>query len=147
LHRQKKHGEAACIVTLDEYRKACQSNNTRITIAQFKSFVHEIIREAKDILHEHLFFGVRRMNLDLVNMVDRMAKMEHGFLLMDIAGNRLGVGLKYMSAALQSASQEKTLLDERGGWMRERVLQYLDEKKRYSTQLTSAKKKRDISRD
>ena len=85
-----------------------------------------------DILKKDLLFGAGGINVDLLNLQDVMMERKNGFSLLDIEMNRLGGGLRYMLSLAKRASPEKTLMD--GGseaWRRDRVLRYLDRKKRY----------------
>jgi len=122
------------VVNWDADGEGLQIKDTRITLVGFRSFVHGIILEAKDILNKHLFFGVGQMNLDLTNMRDIMMERTNGFSLIDIETNRLGGGLRHMLLLAKRASPEKTLMKPGSEeWRRERVLVYLERKKRHTS--------------
>lgn len=119
------------VVTWDADGQGLQIKNVRVTMAGFKTYVRGIISEARDIMIKELLFGVGEMRLDLLNMRDVMTEKKNGFSMIDIEVNRLGGGLRYLLNLLKSASPEKTLLKGGEEWRRDRVLRYLERKKRY----------------
>ena len=119
------------VVTWDADGEGLQIKDTRVTMVGFKIYVRGIISEAKDIMKKELLFGAGEMTLDLLNMRDVITEKKNGFSMIDIEINRLGGGLRYMLNLVKSASPEKTLLKGEEEWRRDRVLRYLEWKKRY----------------
>jgi len=119
------------VITWDADGQGLQIKDTRVTMAGFKTYIRGIISEARDIMNKELLFGVGEMRLDLVNMRDVMTEKKNGFSMIDMEINRLGGGLRYLLNLVKSASPEKTLLKGAEEWRRDRVLRYLERKKRY----------------
>ena len=119
------------VVTWDSDGQGLQIKDTRVTLDGFKMYIRGIISEAQDIVNKELLFGVGEMRLDLSNMRDIMTDKRNGFSMIDIETNRLDRGLKYMLNIVKRASPEKTLLKGGEEWRWDRVLRYLERKKRY----------------
>ena len=128
----------AGVITWDEDGLGLQIKDKHMTIEGFKLMSHGVIKEAKDVLDTELLFGCGQMTLDLANMRDVMSERKKGFCLIDDERNRLGGGLRDMLSLVKLASPEKTLLDGRQQWRRDRVIGYLERKKRFLELLMAA---------
>jgi Orsellinic acid/F9775 biosynthesis cluster protein D len=129
------------VVTWDADGEGLQIKDTRVTMVGFKSYVQDIISEAQDIVYKDLLFSVGGIRLDLLNMRDVMMEKKNGFSMIDIETNRIDGGLRYMLNMLKLASPEKTLLKGES-WRRDRVLRFLERKKRYSSRVRKLSKRK-----
>jgi hypothetical protein len=66
-----------------------------------------------------------------MNMTDVMTETKLGYSMVDNEYNRLSGGLKYILSLVKLASPERSLLKPGDEWRRDRVLEYLEQKRRF----------------
>jgi hypothetical protein len=71
------------LITWDSDGQGFQIKDKRVTMTGYKSMVHGIVLEAKEIMDRELLFGAGRMTLDLANMQDIITERRNGFSLLE----------------------------------------------------------------
>jgi len=81
--------------------------NVRVTIAELRGLVHDMIKSAKQLLDDMLLFGMNRPCITLKSLEDMMTKEECDFSIMREPLNRLGKGYRLMLSLMKLVTSDK----------------------------------------
>lgn len=103
-------------------------------LSQFHELVSGVIKSARDIMHDQLFFGLQPPSMVLRDLRDAITNGDPGYSIVDQVWRTSSGegGHRYMlNLMMVSAKDSERLMDEEGRWDLPKCREYLDLKKRF----------------
>jgi len=129
----KIHGRPGEILW-DDDGLGFQIRDIYMRLPQFQEFVSEVVKSARNVMHDQLFFGIRPPPIMLGDLRDRIANGDPGYSIIDQVcqtGSERGGHRFMLELMMVSADGSQRLMDEEGRWDLPKCKTYLNSKKRF----------------
>ena len=117
------------LIHWDENFQGFQIMNIKVIITRFQELIHDIIKSAKKLLNDILFFEMNRSYIDLKSLKDIMTKNKYNFSIIQNLLNHLEKRYHLILSQMKLMISNKRLLKNDDEWDRKRILKYLNKKR------------------